>query len=575
MTVGPVALVLLLTAGVVLTGAFVFWSEARILLRRRDYLWLAFVVALATIARAPVGGRFFLGLEYEDAYIFTAASRYLLYAESPAVEPLRARTCVVGSLIDCQWDGNAGSGHFLVVPALGYLSHRVFGYSPYAISVINLLASLLSVPVLYLFCTRISRSFVASAGASAFYAVCPAISLFHTSGLAETVSSLVVLLHAYAVAGVLVDGVSGSKERKAMWWILLTASFVLGIATKRENLVTLLLPVVAIVISWGRGLGLVRRGAVWLLLAIPITLWMVIGFRIIGIETGESGDIHAPTFSFRYILALMPLFWSALLTTKWFVGFPAFFAIGMTALWRRQLRASGVLIPAALSLAYFVVYTSHYRSYYFVVHGFLDPFEALRYLTNMFPWVAAMAGIGALEVTRWFTVNGSPLARSNRMVALGLAALWIGVALWSARGLRREWQAVEMENRIQPVVSALAEIGADQRYVLTDLPVVAQVFGDEHVRLIDAQSVGGSVPTDTLSRELGRVASAGWWLRTNDDSLDRLRYPGLYKFVERMWVVGACKGVSEWISLCHLRERALVTPEGEDSATDGRHVAPL
>src|SRR2546426_1644915 len=73
---------------------------------------------------------------------------------------------------------------------------------------------------------------------------------------------------------------------------------------------------------------------------------------------------------------------------------------------RRQFRRStrlsgGWAIVSGLFLVYFLVYSGHYRSYYFVRYGSITPFESLRYITNFFPLFAAVAGLGANEAIRW------------------------------------------------------------------------------------------------------------------------------------------------------------------------------
>ena len=62
---------------------------------------------------------------------------------------------------------------------------------------------------------------------------------------------------------------------------------------------------------------------------------------------------------------------------------------------------TGVVTIGALAILGFLVYTGHYRSYYFVHYGSITPFDSLRYITNFFPLFAVLAGVGAGEAIGW------------------------------------------------------------------------------------------------------------------------------------------------------------------------------
>src|SRR5207249_7300192 len=141
--------------------------------------------------------KYFMGLEYEDAYIFASSARHFLLGHTPSTSPLQTQVCVLGSLTDCQLTGTYG-GHFISLPLIAFLVQRVCGYHQYTINMLNLIASLVSVVLLYFLAIRITGDSACGTFASLVYATSPAMSIFHTTGLAETTSSLFVLIYVYS-----------------------------------------------------------------------------------------------------------------------------------------------------------------------------------------------------------------------------------------------------------------------------------------------------------------------------------------------------------------------------------------
>jgi hypothetical protein len=122
------------------------------------------------------------------------------------------------------------------------------------------------------------------------------------------------------------------------------------------------------------------------------------------------------------------------------------------------------------------------------------------------------------------------------------------------RSLRKEWQEVEWENRIAPVLNTLQNVNATQDYIVTDLSLVFQVFGASTVRIVDAYSVGKVIPTDELVQNL-KEARTVWWLRHNGgDEADIKRYPGFHQFVQQ-YASGKCASIPGPFSLCRLTLR--------------------
>jgi hypothetical protein len=527
------------------------FTNLRFLRQHIFQILILLVVSLVCLLQSE--GRYFMGLEYEDAYIFTANSHYLLFNQDFSVEPLQTHACVMGSISDCKTEATYG-GHFVTLPTIAYFMHRLLGYHPYAVCWINGVASLISVFVLYLLCLRLTGDWVCSLVAALVYAICPAMCLFHTSALAETTSSLFLLIYVSCFLSLFIHKEGSRGMAQWLLWTVLGASLGLALLTKRENLVLLALPLFALPamsLKWSpESKGIL----VWTGITVVLTVLLVSGFKILQIETGESGDIDAPTFSLQYSLVLIPLFCKALLTFKWFSISTVLFLCGVAAIFRRSTRHSGWTVVVGVFFCYFLVYTGHYRSYYFVHSGSVTPFESLRYITNAFPLFAAVTGLGATEVRVWGRRIGGRWRGYDRLVFGGIATVWLLSSVGMTRSLRKEWQEVEWENRIAPVLNTLQNVNATQDYIVTDLSLVFQVFGASTVRIVDAYSVGKVIPTDELVQNL-KEARTVWWLRHNGgDEADIKRYPGFHQFVQQ-YASGKCASIPGPFSLCRLTLR--------------------
>src|SRR5688500_11971733 len=100
--------------GVVLAaGVLGAWSSAS---RIKGSVWVLLLVATTAMALRVSPTNSFYGLEYEDAYVYAAASRFAP-PPAPRGTPSGLTVCAVGSLSDCQ-ETEAYPGHLPAFPAL-------------------------------------------------------------------------------------------------------------------------------------------------------------------------------------------------------------------------------------------------------------------------------------------------------------------------------------------------------------------------------------------------------------------------------------------------------------------------
>ncbi|THD68424.1 MAG: hypothetical protein E7813_10360 [Bradyrhizobium sp.] len=531
-----------------LLGAALTFTNRTILRQNIFEMLILFAVSVAFMP--SLNGRPFMGLEYEDAYMFAANSHYLLFNQEFSVDPLETHACAFGSSSDCKTEVIFG-GHFITVPSLAYFTHKLVGYHPYAVCWINYVASVISAFLLYFLCLNLVRDRACSLLAALVYALCPAIFLFHSSGLAETTSSFFLVIYVFCFISLFINKKSYPEIISWLLWGLLGISLCLALLTKRENLVLLALPLFALPATSLRWSREVRNLTLWAGITIPLAIVLTIGFKIFQIETGESGDIGAPTFSVQYSAILIPLFCRAFLTFKWFGISTLILLCGIAAMLRPSVRRSGWPVVLGLFFAYLIVYTSHYRSYYFVKYGSVTEFGSLRYITNFLPFFAALTALGLNEIQVLAKDIGGRWDGCGKLVVNGIAAVWVLSSVGMIHSLHTEWGDEEWDNRISPVLNTLQKVSPREDYILTNLSVIFQVFAGSNVRIVDSYSVGTALPVDSLIKDL-KTAHTIWWLRPNDaDVEDTKRYPEFYQFVQQYEVTECASGFGPY-SLCHL-----------------------
>jgi hypothetical protein len=314
-------------------GLLCFSNLSRLHLKRH-IIPLIIVLLLSLYCFYPINKSYFMGLEYEDAYIFSASARFMQEDRGSYPDPLRTRSCVMGSLSNCEMSAVYG-GHFLAVPSLALASHRLLGYSPYTICIINGTAAILSILVLYALCFQITGDIALSFISSLIYAVVPIMTVFHTSALGETYSSLIVLIYGFCFIALFIK----SEQLRSLFaiacWIVLFLSFVLALLTKRENLIIVAMPLFALLSLPSKRLRDNKGLIAWAIASLVIAVAVSVAFQIVQAEANEATDIGSATFSLGYFLALLPLFTKSFITVRWFMAASLFVVLGLWALRHR------------------------------------------------------------------------------------------------------------------------------------------------------------------------------------------------------------------------------------------------
>ena len=94
---------------------------------RRYSLYFLVAILVTLVWRFPKGRVFFLGMEYEDAYVYTVAARQILEGNhiGEGTTSYLTTVCDVGSLQTCRSE-TTYSGHYIGSPYVFNLAARLF-----------------------------------------------------------------------------------------------------------------------------------------------------------------------------------------------------------------------------------------------------------------------------------------------------------------------------------------------------------------------------------------------------------------------------------------------------------------
>lgn len=404
----------------------------------------------------------FWGLEYEDAFIFTDTARQLAHDYSFSKDFFLTNSCILGTIENCQTLESFG-GHFLTFPIILYFFNAVVGYNPANTFIVNFIfSSVLLISVCFLHRKTMLRRQFSLEIFLILMLITPFISIFNTSGLSETFSSLIVTI------AVMLFYISSKHAFKTSHWVFWAAIglLIFSFMIKRENIVLLLLFIFVPLIQF-RGKKKEIPNGYWFMLGLALIGGLVLFklFNIISIETNEASDLNAPTFAFSYLVQNAQNMFLALIHLQYFgiTGILLLVSILLLAL-KSPFKPFGILCFAS-AFSFFLLYSSHYRSYYHVVTNSLSPFEALRYAVNYFPLLCLFIA------SHRFDINLEVRPMVLKVVGYSAGVILIINVIESRINLSSD----EYFSRLEPVEKTLSTVGSND-VIITDIPIVFRCF---------------------------------------------------------------------------------------------------
>jgi hypothetical protein len=461
---------------------------------------LLLIASLALLVRLTPT-RSFYGLEYEDAYVYAAASRL---ASTPiwSISGAGLDVCSVGSVTDCE-ETETYPGHFPGLAALLTVVQSVVPYSPELPPTVGAVLAALATMTVGWAVWLMTGSWWPAIVASLLFATTPVIALYGGSACSENASSFALAASFGAIAG------TRRCETPRSWWrwhALVACAVLLACSVRRENAILIVLSPLCLLF----GSRVPAKGRV-----VGALIWVAIGAVIVPIllrslvsEVGEYGS-----FSFgatRLFDSVSPIA-LALLSPEWFGLLGVAAALGaVLAIVRRPSGTDTLLVSvvAVVAMAMGASYAAHVRSTYQLFGVAVNAFDYLRYLSNVGVPLCILASM----------LVAFHKGRKQAQWTAGVLAIYFVVCGWLAVGLREQQSADEQDVRTEPAVAAIKLSAAlGDVPVLTLEPLVMQVHGSATTRVV-------SLPSLTADR----VKSLGRFLYLRqahyDNQVDRRRY---------------------------------------------------
>jgi hypothetical protein len=473
-----------------------------------------FVLMIALLALALRGGftrDHFYGLEYEDAYVYAAASRQSAWG-NPGSGFGGLTVCAVGSLQDCS-ESEVFPGHLPGFPALLRGVQAMVGYRVWLAPAVGALISSLATVAIWWSAWAIYGSFSAATAAALLFAVTPVLSLYGGSATSESVSSLPI---AVAVGAAAMARKRAGVRPQWTWYVVVLCAVVLAATVRRENAILIgVLPACLLIRPR------ISRAGKWCIVLVSLAVAVSAARLVFPSAAQEVGEYGEFSFGLGRFLETVPTILHALVIPQWFGAVSVMAAIGVVAAavtWRDQRRQQDVVLLFAVAIAalgMMALYGAHVRSTYQLMGVRVEPFDFLRYLTNIGVFLCLLTPAAA----RFGGLLSRPSVAGQRVV-FAMAGSYIALSVWASWTLRREMMEVEQRVRTEPALAAIAAASAtgDRYPIVTLEPLVAELFGTSRTKVI-------ALPF--LTRE--RVAASGGrvlYLRQDhyENDVNRRRY---------------------------------------------------
>jgi hypothetical protein len=276
------------------------------------------------------------------------------------------------------------------------------------------------------------------------------------------------------------------------------------------------LPIIDLVILLfeKRKLDDLKRPLIIALVSVALGLTAFLILHVPGIESEEGVAINSSTFSVKYALLLLPTFLKSLLSINYFGLLGLLFLSSPILFFLTSKRHLRILI--VLSWLFILMYSLHYRGYYFVKYDDISTFDTLRFYTNFFP-------ILCLSVILFLFLK----FQSRQKLIKLIMVLSILVNCFYYFTTRKHLSEIENYERINPVLTTLKFL-KPKDIILTDVPIIFHIFCSDSLYIIDYNIIDTGIGERINSLKKDHNI---YILQNNFDVEDRLRYPGYFKFL--------------------------------------------
>ena len=447
---------------------FLFLNLIKDNFSKNDFLKIFIFSFLITMLFKFSFFKHFFGLEYEDAFIFNFSGRQF----SEGIYPISFLTdgIIVGSLNEPISLATYG-GHFITYPVFLSWFYDLIGYNINMPSYINTLIEFFTILML-------SLSFRVIFGIKKYwyipaivYSLSPAMNVFSNTHLSETFSSFLILSS-------VVSFFLFYKKKRVLDLLVFGVIFGTAILTKRENTVLLGFFIIFTLYQFFTSNKKRYKMLYPFFLSVCITIvYLVLIQNIFLIEKTESLELGTKTFSFEYFLGLFPVFLAAMIKFEWFNIYFYLLFISITFFAINFKNNPKVLSLILLFFGFFLIYTFHYRSYYFVHFNDVHPFESLRYLNNFFVISVFIVGLFMVEI-----IQSLKFKKYIMIIIIPL----LTISMYSTFLLRDTFSTMEKEDRFSSPQSVINYLSDKENFIIiTDNILIFQLIGDNDLFLLD------------------------------------------------------------------------------------------
>ncbi len=469
---------------------------------------LLIILAISFLFKCPLNTSFFHGLEYEDAYVYKASARYFNYKNNFDVDPFLTTSCVTGSLDNCTSSATY-SGHVIGYPFIVSFISSIVGYYPNIANYISLGFSTLAVALLFIVAQLIFNNKTLSTISCIVFISVPVFNVFSSTSLSEPTSNIYITL-AFLLYLTFVhypnDAKCYNRFNKFLSWAAILFTFLFMVLIKRENIsLSMSLPVATLLYFFmnRHNLDNLTKTNIKanLLTYLPILI-TVIAFAFYVIDFNktlsvEENDISNKSFSIKYFLDLMPLFMKSFFCFKWYFLFSAFLIVGVFCM----TRTGFTLFPIIIFFSYFLLYSSHYRSYFYVKGGIVNEFETLRYMTNLMSMYSLIVGMGLFSI---YIISKKKISKirslfQSKLFQYIFTFTLLVTCFFLTQRLREEFVQDEYYTRIQPVLETISRFqDINNLIVITGESLLFYIYGKEDLNIIEFASISRNIPETDL-----------------------------------------------------------------------------
>lgn len=519
--------------------ASIYLLKSTLIKRSFNKYWKIIVVLILTniALKVPYKSNFFDGLEYEDSYIYKASARALYEGEYEfsAINPYYPTSCVYGSLKGCRMSG------IFVTNFLGYsylinIGYRLFGYQINTANIVSLLFSGISIAFLFAVALFIIDRLLFALICCFIYITIPIFNVYASTSLTEPLSNVYLILVLLLYLAFLDSDLERKKmlPKSIIGLSAIAFSLVFSILVKTSNMSLVFCLPIASLISLTADKKIKNRNQRNRFLISLAVIFSVFLFSalVLKFQTAieiNRGDIGVSPFSLSYFKALAPVFAESFFNFQWYLVYTPFFLAGMFF----GLKKKNGILPILIFVFYFVLYTLHYRSYYFTRGLPAAKDEALRYMTSIVSVYSIIVGLGVYYL--WRLVRKAEANRPARVFRKSLIAslLVTGLSLSMFFTLKCRAYFVEDEQnvRVAPVMKTLEHLGSQDDILITSEHVLFQIYGNVDLRLIDFCSINILIPKEEID-SLIRSASVYYLETIARGSLDEERYRSQLQYLD-------------------------------------------